>query len=154
MFMSWQTLDESTLSKIKLQKDFEDQTAKQLTPLYQAAKNPIIKLYIHRIILDTQKHSDTYQMLIELNQSAQMGEESKALGEQEIKNHIVEEAKMLKLTVEISQTLKDEKTKHIIDDIIKDEERHHHDLLNLLEVLKKQSAEWDAYLYDLITGFP
>jgi rubrerythrin len=154
MFMSWQTLDESTLSKIKLQKDFEDQTAKQLTPLYQAAKNPIIKLYIHRIILDTQKHSDTYQMLIELNQSAQMGEESKALGEKEIKSHITEEAKMLKLTMEISQTLKDEKTKHIIDEIIKDEERHHHDLLNLLEVLKKQSVEWDAYLYDLITGFP
>lgn len=152
--MSWQTLDESTLSKIKLQKDFEDQTAKQLTPLYQAAKNPIIKLYIHRIILDTQKHSDTYQMLIELNQSAQMGEESKALGEKEIKSHITEEAKMLKLTMEISQTLKDEKTKHIIDEIIKDEERHHHDLLNLLEVLKKQSVEWDAYLYDLITGFP
>ncbi len=89
-----------------------------------------------------------------MNNRAMMGPESKALGEAEIKSHIAEEAKMLKLTTEISQTLKDKKTKQIIDSIVEDEKRHHRDLLKLLELLKKEAREWDTYLYDLITGFP
>ena len=83
--MSWEILDEDTLSKIKKQKEFEDLTAKKLTPLYESAQNPVIKLFIHSIILDTMRHSDTYQMLIDLNSSAVMGKESEDIGEKEIK---------------------------------------------------------------------
>ena len=99
--MSWEIFDEDTLSKIKKQKEFEDLTAKKLTPLYESAQNPVIKLFIHSIILDTMRHSDTYQMLIDLNLSAVMGKESKDIGEKEIKSHIAEEAIMLKQTKDI-----------------------------------------------------
>ncbi len=152
--MSWQILDETTLNKIKQQKAFEDETAKQLTPLYETAINPLIKLYLHRIILDTQKHSDTYQMVIELNQTAVMGKESEELGTEKIKSHITEEAKMLKLTQEILDSAQNPKIKPLLEDILDDEKRHHRELQKLLELLKKESAEWDAYIYDLITGFP
>ena len=118
--MSWEVLDENTLSKIKKQKDFEDETAKKLTPLYESAKNPIIKLYIHSIILDTMRHSDTYQMLIDLNDRAQMGEESTNLGEKELKNHITEEAKMLAQTGQISKSVKDKRIKQILSGILED----------------------------------
>src|SRR5674476_1494695 len=83
------------LNKIKKQKEFEDQTAKKLAPLYESAKNPVIKLFIHSLILDTMRHSDTYQMLLDLNSSAQMGKESKDIGEKELASHLREEAKML-----------------------------------------------------------
>ena len=152
--MSWEILDEDTISKIKKQKEFEDLTVKKLTPLYESAQNPVIKLFIHNIILDTMKHSDTYQMLIDLNSSAVMGRESEEIGEKELKSHIVEEAVMLKQTKEISEAVKDKKIKHIILNILEDEKKHHRVLSDLLEILKKESAEWDAYLYNLICGFP
>jgi hypothetical protein len=152
--LSWEILNEDALSKIEKQKDFEDQTAKKLTPLYESAQNPIIKLFLHSIILDTIRHSDTYQMLIDLNSSAVIGNESKDIGEKEIKSHIAEEAIMLKQTKDISEAVKDKKIKQIILNILEDEKKHHRVLSGLLEILKKESAEWDAYLYDLICGFP
>ena len=152
--MSWEILDENALGKIKKQKEFEDQTVKKLTPLYESAQNPVIKLFIHSIILDTMRHSDTYQMLIDLNSSAQMGKESKGIGETELASHIKEEAKMLKQAKDISEVVTDKKIKQLILNILEDEQKHHRVLTELLEILKRKSAEWDAYLYDLITGFP
>jgi bacterioferritin (cytochrome b1) len=152
--LSWEVLDENTLGKIKQQKSFEDQTAKQLTPLYEAAKNPIIKLFIHSLILDTMRHSDTYQMIIDLNSSAQMGKESKDIGEGELARHVKEEAKMLKQTKEISEVVKDPKIKRLLEGILEDEKKHHRVLKDILDIVKKESDEWDTYLYDLITGFP
>ena len=152
--MSWEILDEKALSKIKQQKDFEDQTAKKLKPLYESAQNPVIKLFLHSIILDTLRHSDTYQMLIDLNSSALMGKESEDIGQKELTDHIKEEAKMLKQTKDISEVVKDKKIKQLIVNILEDEKKHHRMLSDLLEILKKESAEWDAYLYDLMTGFP
>ena len=61
--MSWEILDEDALTKIKKQKDFEDQTAKKLTPLYESAQNPIIKLFIRSIILDTSARFDMLRFL-------------------------------------------------------------------------------------------
>lgn len=55
---------------LKEQKAFEDETVKRLTPMYNSAENPLVRLFIHRIILDTMKHSDTYQTLIDLNTRA------------------------------------------------------------------------------------
>jgi len=152
--LSWEILDEKALSKIKQQKDFEDQTAKKLTPLYESAQNPVIKLFLHSIILDTMRHSDTYQMLIDLNTSALMGKESEDIGQKELTDHIKEEAKMLKQAKDISEVVKDKKIKQLILNILEDEQKHHRVLKEVLEILNKESKEWDAYLYDLITGFP
>jgi len=152
--LSWEILDEKTLGKIKKQKDFEDETSKKLSPLYEAAENPIIKLYLHSIILDTMRHSDTYQMLIDLNERAQIGDESKKIGEEELKSHITEEAKMLKQTAEISKSVKDKRIRQIVLGILEDEKKHHRVLTELMKILKMESKEWDAYLYDLIEGFP
>jgi rubrerythrin len=154
LHLSWKILEEDALNKIKKQKDFEDQTAKKLTPLYESTKNPIIKLFIHSIILDTMRHSDTYQMLIDLNSSAQMGDESKDIGQKELSIHIKEEAQMLKQAKDISELVKDKKIKRLVLNILEDEQKHHRVLKDVLEILNKESKEWDAYLYDLITGFP
>ena len=152
--MSWEILNEDAFNKIKKQKDFEDQTVKKLTPIYESVQNPVIKLFIHNIILDTMRHSDTYQMLIDLNSTAVMGRESQEIGEKELAGHIKEEAKMLKQAKDISDVVKDKKIKQLILNILEDEKKHHRVLTDLLGILKKEAVEWDAYLYDLIEGFP
>jgi rubrerythrin len=50
--------------------------------------------------------------------------------------------------------VKDKKIKQLILGILEDEKKHHRVLKDLLGILKKESTEWDAYLYDLIEGFP
>ena len=135
--MSWEILDENTLNKIKKQKDFEDQTAKSLKPLYESAKNPLIKTMIHSLILDTTKHSETYQMLIDLNSTAVIGKESKDLGKTEIARHLKEEAFMLKQTEEMSKVVKNERVKQVLLNILDDERKHHRVLTQLIEMLQK-----------------
>lgn len=153
-YLSWEKLDEITLNKIKKQKEFEEQTAKNLKPVYEAAQNPLVKTVLHGLILDTTKHAEIYQMLIDLNTSALVGEENKNLGKKEIAKHIKEEAFMLKQTQEISEIVKDKSIKQVILNIVEDEKKHHKILTELLVMLEKESKEWDAYIYDLIEGFP
>ena len=93
-------------------------------------------------------------MLLELNWTALIGKESQDLGAKEIKSHIPEEAKMLKQTRELFDSMSNQKIKPLIKGILEDEQHHHHELEKLLELLKKEAKEWNAYLYDLITGFP
>ena len=152
--MPWEKFDEDTLNKIKKQQEFEEKTAKKLTALSEAAQNQLIKALLHSIVLDTTKHAETYKMLLDLNERAVMGKESKGLGKAEIATHLREEALMLKQAKEISKAVKDENIKQVVENIIEDEKKHHRVLQQLLGMFEKESKEWDAYLYDLITGFP
>jgi len=152
--LSWEKFDEDTLNKIKKQREFEEKTAKKLTVLSEAAQNQLIKALLHSIVLDTTKHAETYKMLLDLNEKAVMGKESKGLGKAEIATHLREEALMLKQAKEISKAVKDENIKQVVENIIEDEKKHHRVLQQLLGMFEKESKEWDAYLYDLITGFP
>ena len=152
--MSWEKFDEDTLNKIKKQQEFEEKTAKKLTVLSEAAQNPLIKALLHSIVLDTTKHAEAYKMLLDLNERAVMGKESRGLGKAEISSHLREEALMLKQAKEISKAVKDENIKQVVENIIEDEKKHHRVLQQLVGMFEKESKEWDAYLYDLITGFP
>lgn len=152
--MSWEKFDENTLNKIKRQKEFEEQTAKKLTALSESAQNPLIKALLHSIVLDTTKHAETYQMLIDLNSSALLGKENKGLGKEAVAAHLKEEAFMLKQAQEISEAVKDKNIKQVILNILEDEEKHHRVLQQLLSMFEKEAEEWDAYFYDLMTGFP
>ena len=152
--MSWEKFDEDTLNKIKKQQEFEEKTAKKLAALSEAAQNPLIKALLHSIVLDTTKHAETYKMLLELNERAVMGKESRGLGKAEVTEHLKEEAQMLKQAQEISKAVKDEKIKQVLKNILDDEKKHHKVLQQILSMLDTESKEWDAYLYDLIEGFP
>lgn len=150
--MSWDKLDYQTLEMLKEQKTLEDETAKRLTPLHSSLKNPLVKLFVHRIILDTKRHSDTYQTLIDLNRRAVVGEVDRKTMIEELTTHIQEENRMLKQAEEISGSLKDTNFKQILVQIVEDEKQHHKTLQKLFEILKKEGEDWNRYLYDMFTG--
>jgi bacterioferritin (cytochrome b1) len=83
-----------------------------------------------------------------------LGNENKGLGKEEVAAHLKEEALMLKQAQEISEAVKDKNIKQVILNILEDEQKHHRVLKQLLSIFEKESEEWDAYFYDLITGFP
>ncbi len=150
--MSWEKLDYQTLEMLKKQKTLEDETANRLAPLYSSLKNPLVRLFIHRIILDTKRHSDTYQTLLDLNQRAVVGELDRKTMIEELTTHIQEESKMLKQAEEISGSLKDKSFKQILVQIVEDERQHHKTLQKLFDILKKEGEDWNRYLYDMFTG--
>jgi hypothetical protein len=145
-------VDEKTLSKLKEQKAFEDETVKKLTPLHNSTENPFMKLFIHRIILDTMKHSDTYQTLIDMNQRVVVGESTRKKMIGELTSHIKNESEMLDKAVELSRSAKDERFRKILKGIVEDEKQHHRILKELFAIIKKEAEDWNQYLYDMFTG--
>ena len=148
----WEKVDDRTLEVLKQQKAFEDETVKKLSPLYNSATNPFVRIFIHRIILDTMKHSDIYQTLIELNRRVALGEIDRKKMTEELTMHIKNESKMLDRAKEISRTLKDENFRKILEHIIDDEIQHHRILQDIFEIIKKEGEDWNRYLYDMFTG--
>ncbi len=131
---------------------FEDETMKRLTPLYNSAKNPLTRFLVHRIILDTMKHSDTYQALIDLNTRALVGETERKTMAEELTTHIKEENRMLKQAENICESVEDRNFKQVLEQIVEDERQHHKILQQLFEILKKEAKDWNRYLYDMFTG--
>jgi len=150
--LSWEKVDDKTLEMLKKQKAFEDETVKRLTPMYNSTKNTLVRFLIHRIVLDTMKHSDAYQALIDLNTRALVGETESETMKEELTIHIKEENRMLKQAENISQSVEDKNFKQVLEQIVDDEKRHHKTLQQLLEILRKEAEDWNRYLYDMFTG--
>ena len=150
--MSMGRLDKETIAILKKQKAFEDATVERLTLFYNSTKNSIVKLFIHRIILDTMKHSDIYQSLIAVNSGAIVADIDKERMTKELTMHIREEVEMLNRAVEISKKMEDEKSRRLIEQVIEDERLHHKLLEELLEIVKKVEGmhreDWLEFYYD------
>ena len=149
---AWQKVDDEQLEMLKKQKAFEDETVKRLTPLYNSLKNPLTKLFIHRIILDTMKHSDLYGALIYLNTRALGGDIDRKIMTQELTTHVKEENKMLNQAIEISKTVKDENFRKVLEGIVEDEKRHHRILRELLKIIEIEEKDWNRWMLDMFTG--
>jgi bacterioferritin (cytochrome b1) len=151
-FLAWKKVDEKTLRKLEEQKAFEDETVEKLTPLYSSTTNPFVKFFIHRIILDTMKHSDTYQTLIDIDQRAVIGEIDRKKMKEELTFHITNESEMLDRAVEISKSVEDKSFRKVLERIVEDEKRHHQILQELFEIIRKEGEEWNRYMYDMFVG--
>jgi ribonucleotide reductase beta subunit family protein with ferritin-like domain len=150
--LAWEKIDEKTLRKLEEQKAFEDETAKKLNPLYNSVTNPFVKLFIHRVILDTMKHSDTYQTLIDINRRVVIGETDRKKMKEELTFHITNESEMLDKAAELSKSVKDENFRKILKRIVEDEKRHHQILHELFDIIRKEGEEWNKYMYDMFVG--
>ncbi len=141
------------IEKLREQKELEDKMAKRLTTFYNSTKNPLVKLFIHWIILDTMKHSDIYQTLIALNSGVIIGDIEKDRMMMELTTHISEELEMLKRGEEIGGEIEDRNTQKLFDIVIDDERRHHQileDLLSITEKVDEMSREdWYRQLYNV-----
>ena len=148
----WKKLDDETLNMMKEQKAFEDETVEKLTPFYKSVQNPLVKHFLHRIILDTEKHSDTYQLLIDLNRRAVVGEVDRKEMSGELTHHIGNESRMMDNAAKIVYRIQDKSSKKILEEILNDERQHHKILQDLYEILEKEGEEWNRYLYGMFVG--
>ena len=133
--MSQPRIKREIAKKLKEQKILEDEVAKRLKTFYNSTTNPLVKLFIHWIILDTMKHSEIYQTLITLDSGIIVGDIEKDRMAKELTNHVSKEKEMLKKSEEIGAQIEDRRTKELYEIIINDEKRHHQILVDLLWII-------------------
>jgi rubrerythrin len=139
---------------LKNQKALEETTVERLTSFYNTVQNSLVKAFIQHIILDTTKHAEMYQTLIDLNTRALVGPIDRKTMIKELTTHIQEETQMLNKAIVIMNEITDDKFKRLVERIIDEERRHHYILEELYEILEKEGEDWNHYFYELMKDYP
>ena len=103
----------------------EKRTAEVLSSTAQKAKNSVVKLFIDRLVLDSMKHADMLQALIDLNAGTLVTVVDKEDMKTSLEKHVEEEEEMLKRLEKILERVEDPKAKSLLKQIAEDERRHH-----------------------------
>ena len=130
----------------------EQKTVESLSPMVSETRNSVVKLFLHRLVLDSVKHADIMQALIDLNTGAVVSNIDKHRMKRELKKHVENEEVMLNRVQNIIGKVEDERTRFLLQHIADDERRHHKILDQLLEMIEeieniRDEDWWDLY-YD------
>jgi len=145
-------MDEELIGMLKEQQAFEQNTAESLTASVNRTKNSIVRLFLNRLVLDSLKHADIIQALIDLNTGAVVSDIDKYRMKKELSKHVLNEREMLSRVQAIIGKVEDERTKGLLRQIIEDEQKHHkilNELLRIIETIENISDQdwWELY-YD------
>jgi rubrerythrin len=145
-------MDEELMGMLKEQRAFEQNTADSLTASVNRTKNSIVRLFLNRLVLDSLKHADLLQALIDLNTGAIVADIDKYRMKKELSKHILNEKEMLSRAQKIVSKVEDEKTRSLLQQIVEDEQRHHKILNELLRIIGTieniRDEDWWELYYD------
>lgn len=103
----------------------EKNTAEVLTSTVQKTKNSVVRLFLDRLVLDSLKHADMLQALIDLDAGTLVTVVDKEDMKTSLEKHVEQEEKMLNRLEEILERVEDPKAKSLLKQIAEDERRHH-----------------------------
>jgi len=145
-------MDKELIGMLKEQQALEQETAKSISPLVNATKNSVVRLFLNRLVLDSLKHADLLQALIDLNTGAIVADIDKYRMKKELNNHVLNEKEMLSRAQAIISKVEDEKTRGLLRQIVEDEQRHHkilNELLRIIETIENiRDEDWWELYYD------
>jgi len=118
----------------------EKKTAKVLNSTVQRTKNSVVRLFLDRLVLDSLKHADMLQVLIDLNAGALVTVVDKGDMKASLERHIEEEKEMLNRLEQIMERIEDPKTKSLLKQIAEDERRHHRVLEEVTRIVGWRGA--------------
>jgi len=145
-------MDEELIEMLKEHRTFEQNTAESLTASVNRTKNSIVRLFLNRLVLDSLKHADIIQALIDLNTGAVVSDIDKYRMKKELSKHVLNEREMLSRVQAIIGKVEDERTKGLLRQIIEDEQKHHkilNELLRIIETIENiRDEDWWELYYD------
>jgi len=107
------------------QMELEKSTAGILSSTVQNTRNSVVRLFLDRLVLDSLKHADMLQALIDLSAGALVTVVDKEDMKTSLEKHVQQEKKMLSRLEEILKRVGDPKAKSLLKQIAEDERRHH-----------------------------
>jgi len=145
-------MDEELIGMLKEQRAFEQNTADSLTASVNRTKNSVVRLFLNRLVLDSLKHADLLQVLIDLNTGAIVSDIDKYRMKKELSKHVLNEKEMLSRAQAILGKIEDERTRGLLRQIIADEQKHHkilNELLRIIETIENiRDEDWWELYYD------
>jgi len=118
----------------------EKKTAEVLGSTVQRTKNSIVRLFLDRLVLDSLKHADMLQALIDLNAGTLVTVVDKEEMESSLEKHVAQEKEMLSRLDRILEKVEEPKAKSLLKQIAEDEKRHHQILDEVTKIVNWRST--------------
>jgi rubrerythrin len=118
----------------------EKKTAEVLSSTVQRTKNSVLRLFLDRLVLDSLKHADMLQALIDLNAGTLVTMVEKEEMKDALDKHVAQEKEMLRRLEQIIEKVEEPKAKSLLKQIAEDERRHHRILDEVTKILSWRST--------------
>lgn len=137
---------------IKDQIKIENEIVESLNRSLEGIANPVVRGVLKGISLDSIKHAEMYTSTLQLLTGISKALTQEHLDKQRevVEKHIRIEAELIKKIKEEMPKVENEKVKLLLNSILKDEERHHALLMEVLEVLVRGETITDEEWWDIV----
>ncbi len=131
---------------------FEEEIVQAVNKSTDALQNLLLKELLRGVAYDSMKHALIFRAIIGLLEfSPAISDEDNTVLNRDIKVHIENETKAIKIYEEMLGKIDNEKIKFMLETIIADEHRHHELLKTISKfIIEKetiQEDEWFDYIY-------
>jgi len=138
------------MKMLKDQIAVEESTIGSISKTVRRSKNSLVRLLLHGLVLGSMKHVDMLQALMDMVSGKVVSDvETYEVGK-EIDGHVKNEVKMLRRIEEVVSKAKDEKVKGFLENILRDERKHHEMLGDLLSIVAKGAQVSDEELWQVL----
>jgi len=140
------------ISFLKKQIDLENMIVEEGKKSVKGVKNVLVRELIRGIALDSMKHANMLEAMVALISGAKVfltEKESERIGGQ-IKRHIELEKQAIETYSTLLEHIKDERTRLLVDYILKDERRHHELLRKIDKIIVEAETLREEDLWEMV----
>jgi len=130
---------------LKQQGQLEREVAKLISNTVKNSQNSVLRLFLDRLVLDSLKHADMIEALIDLRKGAVVSIVQREEMQKALEDHVVREKEMLARLDEILARVNEPKVKRLLEHIAEDERNHHKILDEVNNILSWRDATQEQW---------
>jgi len=144
--------EEELISFFREQVKLEEKIVESLSRTLETITNPVAKGVLKGISLDSLKHAEIYKAAIEVSSVPQaLTEEEFYRLKEDVERHIENEERVIGRLQKAIKETRNEKVIFLLESIVKDEERHHALLSEIMNIVVRgetiTKADWWDFLW-------
>ena len=110
---------------LERQCELEKKVAEMISNTVKITQNSVVKLYLNRLVLDSLKHADMIQAIMDLRKGTVVRIAQKDKMREALEQHVAREKEMLTRLDEIILLVHEPKIKVLLQHMADDEKKHH-----------------------------
>lgn len=143
--------EEELISFFREQVKLEEKIVESLSRTLETIKNPVAKGVLKGISLDSLKHAEIYKAAIEISSVPQaLTEEEFYRLKEDVERHIKNEERVIGRLQKAIKETRNEKVVFLLESIVKDEERHHALLSEIMDIVVRGETITEADWWDFL----
>ncbi len=143
--------EEELISFFREQVKLEEKIVESLSRTLETITNPVAKGVLMGISLDSLKHAEIYKAAIEVSSVPQaLTEEEFYRLKEDVERHIENEERVIGRLQKVINETRNEKVNFLLESIVKDEERHHALLSEIMDIVVRGETITEADWWDFL----